>query len=614
MRSFDDKIEFRIRVTHSANSTGTEQTIIGLNNVPAFGTFFWLRLDTLAGNFFRTELLFKSEGSSKSIGLSGNERIQNNTWYTVRITYDLFRSEFDIKATLDNGTKIFDHDLPFIDPGFADIFSVDSLFLFLFNRVNTNGIFSEFLTDFIDASFKEKEWTQTTTPVDSDWLSDSVAGVIVNDDVSEFSEYEIVIPNLDSISGELAAEIDNTANFAAGDSFLTFIRIFGVDGDDGGLHEIMRITLDQDDDGVGSKTSTISFALGGVFAASTGNVAVANDIISCDFSISLSNDRSKVNMEAVSTDNVGTDKQWAFDRLVSTDTTDPSQEFVIKIRYQVAFTGNVEYIAKLNGFTQTERDIFSDLFLPVAQGVLDIVFGIITSVLITIGRFWAVIQRIVGDIIVAGITLALGILEAALTVAIALVEVAIETMEAALEVAIALVEVAIEALEPFLTLIGDAINALWTLFITSAFDILEAILITLLTLLSEAIDFITELVFFAWDALSFPDVLAWVGGTLARIVEFVNWVGTTIPQVIQWFFDNAIFIFVIWWIGCIPVQFAREKFNPLGGLASAVDFYFNNAVPISIFGNEVYVPQGVIFTFWALAILPADFILFTALP
>ena len=122
------------------------------------------------------------------------------------------------------------------------------------------------------------------------------------------------------------------------------------------------------------------------------------------------------------------------------------------------------------------------------------------------------------------------------------------------------------------------------------------------------------ILFAFWDALGLPNLLALLDITLTHSVNFITELALTLADVVQLLLDTSWIALVLWWAYCVPVQYGKANFEPLGGTGFAIEAYFKNLVPISILGFQLYVPQGVFFTVWLIVLLPTDFIGFTALP
>jgi len=148
-------------------------------------------------------------------------------------------------------------------------------------------------------------------------------------------------------------------------------------------------------------------------------------------------------------------------------------------------------------------------------------------------------------------------------------------------------------------------------------DILDILIPTIINFLagiaSTIWNFLATLVFWIWDELNLPNVLSWIEFALDYLSEFITWALATAQDIVTFFTDLSWLILVGWWVWAVPIQWGRAKFNPLGGLANFIDAYFNDIIPVDIVGIHIVIPQGIVFTLWLMAILPADFAIFTAM-
>lgn len=627
LRKLDGKITIRFKFTSETGASSDDRVVFSLSSTTAtFGSLF--RIDTASSGIFTTKLI-----AEDTLTLTGSERVRSGIWYKLEIKYDQLESELNWKLVFDNGTGVFDHNILDVTAQRPEFFTGESTFFLMDISSLGSNIDIEFLMDFINAPFKENEWVQTDVPGDADYLQDSWHIGFTQDDIDDSSTWELVVPFLDSVSGIMSIDSNAIGSMAAGDVAQFDFFVYGVDVDDGDKHLVLNVRLALLN--TGTATSEVFVFDGNGVIDSIQLLGSATAWPRASFSISVQKDRSRMDVKvrgwpAGST--TGTFKDMAASVNVADFTdSDGAQEFVLETFYQFDFDSNIEMTSIFEDFGFTERDIFADI----VNAVVEPIGNFLQQLFVAAFRFLATIFTIVGDLITLAFDIIIAALEVALVAALGLIETAIGTLETALEVALGLVEVAIEALEPFLTVISDAVDALWTLFIATLddivtalialasdftdffFDVLELLIpliITFLgTILGSIVGFLADLLFLLWDALGLPNLLALLDLTVTHSVNFISELVAALTDVVQFLIDISWIALVVWWAICVPVAFARANFEPLAGLGNAVQVYFQNSTPISILGFQLYVPQGLIATVWLIVLLPADFVVFTAL-
>ena len=204
-------------------------------------------------------------------------------------------------------------------------------------------------------------------------------------------------------------------------------------------------------------------------------------------------------------------------------------------------------------------------------------------------------------------TAAFGVLQGAFEVAIGLVETAIATLETAIETVIGTLQ---DALEIAIGLVTDAIDGLWTALIAILDDVIAALLalaedaaelilgildflfVLLLDSIELIIALITAAVFWIWDAVGLPDLLALLDLFLTYVVDIVAGIPDFIVTMMEFVALIGSFIFVLWfgWAFFLPVL----SFD-IGEMVSEwINRCFANIFPWDLLGFHIYIPQGLV--------------------
>lgn len=495
-----------------------------------------------------------------------------------KITYDILTTELSVVIDHDNRTRIF----RVVYPKDFTIQSarVPALFAlgkppFVFVSTYTPSIsWQTVFIDFIDTPYMERDWRHEAVATGTDVISDTPLSFVLNgSDAVGTSSWLLTVPRLDGVSGLLQWD----KNASASGSGRTSLIIFGVDGNDGDLHSLVRFSSLYSVNDFTILIETFTPLADRVIVLETKTVGLSQP--SLGFSFRLEEERTRAIFQVdVFWDITNASDVSSFvlsiDDILETDLPDLSQEFVIEIDYSFgAGAAAPAFIsAVFVDFDLIARESFSGMghLIPnpprgsggggndpisiIIRGFVDLVaFPIVALGVLLDLSIAALGVAVVGAVGLLGV--ALGLIEVAVdaaTTAIGVLQTAIEVavtalkdaLEAALTALGVLLEAAIEALEPFMTLISDAVDALWTLFIDTLsdivdelitlassfvdffFDVLELLiplLITFLgTILGAVFGLIADIVFFVWDALALPNVLEILDFVLVGLGQFIG--------------------------------------------------------------------------------------------
>lgn len=580
-------------------------------------------------------------------------------WLDLSFRLDTIEKQFKFDLDYENGTRIINIDR------FSDIFTNLPVNILVFNTNgnmtlalnNTVGSLARSLViiDFINADFSEREWKQTIIPSDSDYLADGNFIARMQDDISEESQYELSVPELDVVSGIMFANFTNMANLGVGEIAGVGFAVFGVDKDDGELHELISIVIILVNPGTNGMTIQIS--IDGVLAYDVTQAGDHNPAAS--FVMQTSNDRSVLTLRARLWADIGTEPIEYVASAVVADIVDvASQEFHLVTLYFGTFTGDMEFTASIESFTVLFRERWVQMDIPpqpdprnpsgtssggglsanpiiaalqivgnlITAGIGGFVDALVVPAIAALGIILDTIFNVLGTIagVLATIAETLAGLAAATATAIwesigdaldFIVEAIVDISEG---IWIAFSDVAGDLMDDIVTalialaadvadLIGDVIDFLLPILTAIATDIadflfaiLEFVFVLLLTVFSEIWDIIVGIVFFVWDAFGLPDLIAILTFALTGITGII---GDAVAN-LQWFVDvlftwgNGIFFLGVILLLAIPVFSSKGSGELMEKMVEANSW---DILPIGVLGFNVHVPVGLVF--WPLLFL-----------
>lgn len=507
LKTLDDSFEIRFRIKFYgsgfiSNNDIFSVSLAGGTDLSDGNFILYCNEMNNTGFFEDTSISYKAvSGTTYTYDFDDDTgSVVNNTWYTLKVDYDLLRSKIQFEL-LANGSnrlwKVDEEDI--VDPDDLPLlFAKEKVRITITARDKSLNNEFVFNIDYIEASFKEKEWEQVDTPGDADWLADSWDAAYVQDDIADRSEYELVVPYLDKVSGIIVNIKTGTLLSASEDIFVRF-RLLAVDGDDGDVHEVFELRADFSVNPGPDQYAEVLIQADESTVFTDQPTAGDADEIKLGFTITLDEDRSKAVLKIeflFDNDPTATteDSSFVYEIAIAACADDPSTEFKLEMSYAYTMTTNIFGKAYLSQFNAYERNLFDDLF----GWIPDLVEGLFAWFLESLGlifvilfRFLADIWKVVGEAIVAGIG---GFM--------------------------ALLEVAIDALAPLLTSIAgwlsDVVDAVVALVVgigdyllTLIGDFVDGAITFLLTIISDLVDLGAGIFFAIWDGLGLPDVLLW---------------------------------------------------------------------------------------------------------
>ena len=567
--------------------------------------------------YFTVELL-DLDNEVAYLATSDNFTDVSDLWIEVTIRYDVLRSRLTVTIAADNGTRIDKWIYP------ADFTEVSGRIPSLFSHEKAPAVFTstfsqaiswqEMKLDYIRAPFKEREWTQVSTPTDPNWLADRWDFARAQDNIDDVSAWRLNIPSLDSLSGIMSFNTTNNTLLQDGDTFTISFAVFGVDADDGDAHELIKIRYfiqtvappAPPAYGVNIRIFTNETK---IFEKTTveNNPSNRNDNPSTVFSMTLTEDRSTIGLKAQVFMNKGNLDE--FEDIIASQSLsgvveDPSQEFILETRYDMDFDGDVEAVAVIESFAWFERDRLTGfpgqveaptatggggtnwlamIFIELGRFIADAFGFILSPLFVVLGTLITGIGDVVG-----GILTAIGGLAAEIAAAVwsgigsALDFITTAVAAIAADIWTALItelEGIVDDILGFLVLAADVLGDV-------VFEVLDVLLGLAGDILAGIINFIAGAVFFLWEALGLPDILAILDALLTSVVETITAIPQAIIDLMDFFIPLFIVILALYWFWLVFLAFASAGFDPFAGLAEMFGRLMTTVpIPIPLSGN-----------------------------
>lgn len=511
--------------------------------------------------------------------LAGTKKLYDNEWYRLRIDYDLLQSKCRFRIYFDNGSRLFDYDMLDVSTVYRPaLFAESVVSLSFFTRIKTTDIKLSTYIDYVNAPFKERSWNNYDPPSDSDWITNSWDSSIVRDDVNDKSNWRLTVPNLDVITGVVTAGFDDPASMIEGDSATIDFMVHGVEQDTGVLDDLFYVTIGHVENS-GDKI-VVEVVLGGVTLCSDYVLGITQPMVK--FSVSTREDRSEIVAQVRvwldrTNETVYEDYYGAIS--VSDEISNPCQEFVLETVVICVFTGNIEWKSLIGDVDLITQNIFEAIG-GFVEGIIGGVQGIAGGGI----DFFQSLFKWLADII----------------------GIAFEIVGDAIIVALGAVTVAVGSIEGWLVTLGETIGSIiadieeWlgniiTNFIDGAAEFIEAIFDGLLLILTTIVDLVTRFVFFIWDAVGLPDILAIINAFLTSIIDVITGMPQILDDINTFLFPLFVVIVALYWFWLIFLSFAQEGFEPFSGLANMIERLLA-CYNLSIFGiGPIPIPIAIFF-------------------
>ncbi|MFX0185806.1 MAG: hypothetical protein ACFE95_22200 [Candidatus Hodarchaeota archaeon] len=412
LQDLDDKIyvRFKVETDYSGIPHTNERFRIYLYSAGVTSDSFIFETRPRAEKNCTTQLsYYDTSNTLQTLNLTGTERVIEGYWYTLEIRYHLLESQLRIKLSFMNGTRVFSYEYYEINSNRPNLFGcTGDLKIRLYGSGLTQSRYFYYYVDWVKAPFESREWYHYNFPSDPQFTSDSWDVAKIFDDITnDRSQWRLVVPYFDTCSGTMNVIQDDDISDFEDDIHYKF-SLYGVDGDDGDAHLLGSIEIwmrDTNDPG-GNALRTYVIIRDGSNSAEwehSDEETIYGQTV--NFAIGMSDDRSSFSFKAqADLDTTGDTWDWSeigtYQDNVSTYVTDPSQEFILEVDYDIdKWTGNSEIYFSLSSFDLSEKNIFQGIINAV-QGFIAGIIAFFIGIFMLLFRFLAGIFKYVGDLIV----------------------------------------------------------------------------------------------------------------------------------------------------------------------------------------------------------------------
>lgn len=602
LRSLDGNLEMRFKVdSNTSSQDGNNQFIFRLQSADGSS---WINFNAHSVNdatAFPTRLRYIDiNGATQTLDYITAEKLFDDIWYTLRIDYDILKSNFRIRIYTDDGIKKSDYIWEDVEAESPALFGATDLALEADVWVYTAKHHNSYYIDYVKAPFKEREWDHYDESGDSDWLFASVTGHSIEKTISDTDGFRITIPQLDQWKGELFIDSIQDANWDSNDGVNFSATLYAVDSDDGDLHNIFTVILELDASAANQIViETHVIVDDTVFGEVVSSAPAYGEYGYVEFSMVLLEDRSQATLEiqADSGEGDGVSTIFNYEVDLSAVSSDSSQEFVLSLDADVEISNaNLECVLSVFSNFILERGESSGRDSPMVpkntlpDGGGDSLFG------------W------LGDLFKN----AIAVLALILSPFLIIID---ETLKKFNIDVGGFITNAINDIQGFFDIIGGFVQGIFDDFVNGARDLLEALLDGLIVLVQSVVDFVIAFIFLMWDFIGLPDVLAIAAVGFEVIVEILLGTPQFILDVINdWILPFAIIIICLYWLWLVFLSFAEEGFEPFAGFSNFIErlmAVYNLTIagvgplpiPIALFFIPltyflIIVPSGSIFAIW----------------
>jgi len=506
LQSLDDSIYVRFKVDSTTASTTTEYDTfsVALGGIgwgkPIFFSVQYIRSTSTDTKIYYYDVV----NTQRTLDIA--EDIEPDIWYTLRIDYDVLQSYLRFRVYHDNGTRFSDYTWQDIGSQSPGLFMEEYLEIRIQSGSYYSGNIRTDYVSYVEAPFKEHEWTQSGSPPSAtNWTASNPFNTVCYGPADDSDEWHLTVPYLDSLSGTLSGSY--VPDFANNDYGYAELYIAGVDANDGGMHDIVRFKLK-----ISKEYSGTDWPIYSSCEVYDGDGTLLYDVSTeiCEPFSSESRDDTKLLFNAYLRDErsvLTLELRWIpeamnataedryFELEVSDFVDDPSTEFVIKHYYRMYFQSSIAQGISFvyEDYAFLRQDLWSDLAQPLVEGIGNFVVGLFMLLFGWLIGILKIVMDLVGAFIVAGIGVALG-----------------------------LVEGAIDALAPLLDGITTAVAAV----AAAIWDLLEPVLSDiigwLIGLANYLFELIAAIVFWVWDALGLPDLWPFLIGLLQGLFNLLQ--------------------------------------------------------------------------------------------
>ena len=186
IRDLSGTVEIRFLLEHNTASPDSNDRMFFMLRGDATANSMYFDVRSIGTSGSDSKLVYYDTGAgTETLDFPSSEDLQVDTWYRLRIDYDVLESSIRWRCYYQNDSKVFDYDWFDVGSDFPEFFTNTELQIVIKTSHKTNTKILTSYIDYITAPFKERTWVQTDIPTDPQYLLDSVYAAQVEDNVAE---------------------------------------------------------------------------------------------------------------------------------------------------------------------------------------------------------------------------------------------------------------------------------------------------------------------------------------------------------------------------------------------------------------------------------------------
>jgi hypothetical protein len=482
LRAFDGSVTYRFWVDSSGTGV-TDSLRLGLSSG---SDTLYLDVRPISSDSVGAVIIYEDHlGGTESKSL-GADKLAPETWYILRIDYDLFQSEIRLRLYFDNQTRVSSHHWYDVNAqDYPALFGKTEINAYIHMKTWASAVTTTTKIDYVNAPFKEREWKHTTVAGDADWTVDETFEAVEFQDTiaAEYNMWQLNVPYLDLVSGMLRVSLDDHAVLDNLDGAHMEVNVYCVDANDGDLHNAFAATIDIYRSGA-NFYNALSVKIDSVTVESEIRNDANIDDLWLSFALATREDRSIYGVHVYwgwdVTDQTASEN-FVYDHPVASVADSPSQEWVIEFEYYVNMAADTEGKMWVESFQEIHRESMREMNI---QDAIDKQPDHYYS------NAWNPFEGIQ------------------------------------------------RALDEFIMALGNILANAWNGIIQPIITILQTFISDLFdflfSLASDVLEFMIDVAFYWWDAANAPDVLAWLEWGLIGITQAASgglvWIQSAVDQ------------------------------------------------------------------------------------
>lgn len=586
LRDTSGDIEIRFRVDSNESSThGNDRMQINLmgSSVSSAEVRFYLNNPSYYSGYWGTTLYYYyGSGQFLSKIFTGTDRVMDDTWYILKIRYNLYKSELRYRLLFDNGSQVWDvnyYDVTNYDTQVPLIFTDVGTKLRMYTNVYTATQFIQYQFDYVKAPFKENEWDHTTEGGDTDWLmKDSWDRVHFQDDIDQAQIWGLNVINLDQVSGVLRIHVDDNTAFTNGDELKTQFFLYNYFIENGSWQTIAYVSLELQYDGANTEYDFYYWVYNSARRSNSPvNFATNDTYLSFTFALFENRQKFKSRIQigydntdetAIIEDQADADFSGIADQL--------SNYYAIAVAYYADLDGNTEGVMSLEQFQLVTNAWWEDLAQLILVG--------------PIGFFVSRVTQEADNIVIALLN---GLIEEIAKFIGQAFDAVMEYFpeEFRLWTDNLLIDIA-TLWDGLWSVFGEWIDDIWTEMSNWIDNVWDAFLTHVVSTASDTVDWLVGLIFEGWNDETGPNILAAIEKVWSQFTSGVNDIPAGLDD-LKGYIDFWANWFAILLTGIAlgyPMLAYIVSREPATYVKEFIDLQVKNVLPIGIFGWHVHIP------------------------